>query len=67
MTRVLTTRLQLRELLIGYTLPAGSRIGSVQLDGRTVHHFTSRPTNRGLEVTVAVNRGGVHTLVVRTA
>jgi hypothetical protein len=66
-TRVLTARLQLRELLIGYTLPAGSRIRSVQLDGTRVHHFTAHTTNRGLEVTVAVNHGVFHTLVVRTA
>ena len=66
-TRVLTTRLQLRTLVIGHTLPAGSRISSVQLDGKTVRHFTARQTNRGLEVTVAVHRGAFHTLIVRTA
>jgi hypothetical protein len=66
-TRVLTMRLHLRTLLIGHTLPAGSRIRSVQLDGKTVRHFTARTTNRGLEVTVAVHRGSFHTLVVRTA
>jgi hypothetical protein len=66
-TRVMTTRLHLRTLLIGHTLPAGSRVGSVQLDGKTVRHFTARPTNRGLEVTVAVHRGSFHTLIVRAA
>jgi hypothetical protein len=66
-TRVETTRLQLRTLLIGHTLPAGSRVGSVQLDGMAVRHFTARLTNRGLEVTVAVHRGALHTLIVRTA
>jgi hypothetical protein len=50
------------KLAIGHTLPAGSRVGKVTLDGRRVRPRT-RLTNRGLEVTVNTRRG-THTLVV---
>ncbi len=48
---------------IGHTLPRGSRVTRVQLDGRQLADWTTRTTNRGLEVTVPT-RAGNHTLVV---
>jgi hypothetical protein len=39
----------------------------VALDGHVVHHFGTRTTNRGLEVTVPVHRGNFHSLIVRRA
>jgi hypothetical protein len=65
-TRVMTNRLPLRSLVVGHTLPAGSQVRSVRLDGRLVHHYSARSTNRGLEVTVMVHRGSFHTLTVRS-
>jgi hypothetical protein len=52
-----------REVAIGHTLPAGAHVASVVLDGRTVHNYEVRQTNRGVEVTVATG-GGHHTLEV---
>jgi len=54
----------LRELRIGHTLPRGSEVGSVVLDGRSVRDYEERETNRGLEVTVRTTARGRHTLVV---
>jgi hypothetical protein len=56
------TDVHLRKLLIGHTLPRGSQVRSVWLDGRRVH-WDARTTNRGLEVTVQASRGD-HELVV---
>ena len=53
---------KLRELLIGHTLPRGSQVRSVRLDGRSVK-WEARTTNRGLEVTVKAGRGD-HEVVV---
>ena len=50
------------KLAIGHTLPAGSKIVSVELDGVPVTPQT-RTTNRGLEVTVDTT-AGTHRLVV---
>jgi hypothetical protein len=64
-TRV-RSRARLRRLVIGHTLPAGSRVRSVELDGRRVSHRT-RVTNRGLEVAVHTRTPNRHhTLVVRS-
>ena len=52
-------------LAIGHTLPAGSTVAKAELDGRPVTPET-RPTNRGLEVTVKTDAGR-HTLVVTAA
>jgi hypothetical protein len=52
-----------RELEIGHTLPRGSTVESVTLDGRRVD-WEAEETNRGLEVTVET-RSGEHRLVVR--
>ena len=56
------TDVKLRKLLIGHTLPRGSQVRSVWLDGRRAR-WESRTTNRGLEVTVLTGRGD-HKLVV---
>jgi hypothetical protein len=52
-------------LFLGHTLPRGSRVESVRLDGRRVGH-RSRLTNRGLEVFVRAPASGRHELVVKT-
>ena len=49
-------------LSIGHTLPRGSQVQSVVLDGKR-HGYGERVTNRGLEVTVKTGPGE-HTLVV---
>ncbi|GAA4717168.1 hypothetical protein GCM10025782_12830 [Pedococcus ginsenosidimutans] len=52
-----------RKVWIGHTLPRGSQVASVLLDGRSLDTWTTRTTNRGLEVTVPTGSGS-HTLVV---
>jgi hypothetical protein len=52
-------------LSIGHTLPRGSHVRSVMLDGKR-HGYRKRLTNRGLEVTVKT-RPGQHTLVVTSS
>ncbi len=56
--------LKLRSLSIGQTLPAGTRPQTVRVDGHPAPRVTVRPTNRGIEVTVAVAGNGPHTLAV---
>ena len=60
---VYRTRVQvgapISKLAIGHTLPAGSRVGRVMLDGRRVRPRT-RMTNRGLEVTANTRPGHAH-------
>jgi hypothetical protein len=64
-TRV-RSKARLRRLVIGHTLPAGSRIARVELDGRRARYST-RNTNRGLEVAVrARTPNRHHRLVVRS-
>jgi hypothetical protein len=63
-TTVDTGDANVERLLIGHTLPRGSSVRSVRLDGRA-KNWAARTTNRGLEVT-ARTRPGKHTLVVRT-
>jgi hypothetical protein len=53
------------EVVIGHTLPAGARPATVVLDGRTVHDYRVRATNRGVEVTVRTSAGH-HRLTVTT-
>jgi hypothetical protein len=53
---------ELGKLLIGHTLPRGSQVRSVTLDGRRTD-WDARTTNRGLEVTVETS-GGDHSLEV---
>ena len=50
-------------LLIGHTLPSGSTVSRVVLDGRVVDDYSVRTTNRGVEVTVPTKEGQ-HLLVV---
>jgi hypothetical protein len=66
MTKVDATRTPVHELLIGHTLPRGSRPAAVLLDGRRVKHYDARETNRGLELTVAAQPGAQHTLKITT-
>ena len=63
-TKVDTGSSGVHELVIGHTLPRGSRVESVWLDGRRVH-WDEDETNRGLEVTVDA-RSGERRLLVRT-
>ena len=63
-TKVDTHKVDLRRLRIGHTLPRGSDVRSVKLDGRRVD-WRERRTNRGLEVSVRAH-GDDHTLVVET-
>jgi hypothetical protein len=53
-------------LWIGHTLPAGTEVASVRLDGKRVR-FQERVTNRGVEVIVRARGSGTHTLSVRAA
>ena len=57
---------QVGRYFIGHTLPRGSEVDTVQLDGSPVTDYESRETNRGLEVRVATDPDGRHTLVVTT-
>jgi hypothetical protein len=54
----------LKRLVLGHTVPADTAIDRVTLDGDTAR-YRIRPTNRGLEVLVAAEPSGSHTLVVR--
>jgi hypothetical protein len=49
---------------IGHTLPRGSTVDSVELDGTAVTDYETRETNRGLEVWVAADPAVRHTFVV---
>lgn len=60
------TRTLVHELVIGHTLPRGSRPTEVRLDGRRVRHYDARVTNRGLELTVSVRSQAQHTLTITT-
>jgi hypothetical protein len=51
-------------LVVGHTLPRGSRPSAVTLDGQPLKHYTTTLTNRGLEVSAATHPGGQHTLTV---
>jgi hypothetical protein len=57
-------RAGLRRLVIGHTLPRGSAVGRVRLDGESADYFV-RTTNRGMEVLVRAPARGRHTLMVR--
>jgi hypothetical protein len=60
-TTIDVTGVAVRNVVIGHTLPRGSSPVAVVLDGREVHNYTVRQTNRGTEVTVPTT-GGAHTL-----
>ena len=57
-------RVTLSRFVIGHTLPRGSRVKRVWLDGRRAGYRT-RLTNRGLEVLVRAPASGRHELVVQ--
>jgi hypothetical protein len=61
-TTVATGSAPVETLAIGHTLPRGSHVLAVTLDGQNVQ-WDERETNRGLEVTVETQPGR-HTLVV---
>jgi len=63
-TRIDTGSAKVKRLLLGHTLPRGSTVRSVTLDGERVD-WDERLTNRGVEVTVETKRGD-HTLVVHS-
>jgi hypothetical protein len=54
-------------LIVGHTLPRGSRPIAVTLDGRPLKHYDARLTNRGVEVTAPAQPGAQHTLTVTAA
>jgi hypothetical protein len=66
-TRVDAYRTPVRTLLIGHTLPRGSRIATVLLDGSRARRYDAVLTNRGLEVTVAAAPGAEHSLTITTS
>jgi hypothetical protein len=51
------------EVVIGCTLPSGARPTVVMLDGRPLHSYRIRQTNRGTEVTMSTTMGH-HTLTI---
>jgi hypothetical protein len=57
------TNVGLERLVLGHTVPAGTAVDRVTLDGERTR-YRIRPTNRGLEVLVAAKPSGSHTLVV---
>jgi hypothetical protein len=57
------TNVGLERLVLGHTVPAGTAVDRVTLDGER-SRYRIRPTNRGLEVLVAAKPFGSHTLVV---
>jgi hypothetical protein len=59
-----TSSVPISRYWIGHTLPRGSVVARVELDGRPVAGYEKRETNRGLEVRVAAAPRGRHTLVV---
>jgi hypothetical protein len=48
---------EVKNVVIGHTLPRGATIDSVSLDGVPISDFVKRETNRGIEVTVPTDRG----------
>ena len=64
---VVHSGLALRRLTLGHTLPFGTQVRAVWLDGRRVRRPLLRRTNRGLEVLARVKgpARGRHVLVVR--
>jgi hypothetical protein len=63
-TTVALNRVRLRDLALGATLPAGTKVRGVTLDGRRVRKPAIRVTNRGVEVTVDAPASGRHTVTV---
>ena len=66
-TKAQLTGSSVRSLVIGHTLPRGSKVRTVTLDGQVVHGYGKTTTNRGVEITVPTTASGQHTLTVTTA
>jgi hypothetical protein len=63
-TTVSLDHLSLVRLRVGQTLPRGSTVSSVSIDGIPAPHFRAHRTHRGLEVTTRVAGSGPHTVTV---
>jgi hypothetical protein len=59
-----TSRTPVADYRIGHTLERGSTVVSVELDGEPRTDYTTRETNRGLEVRIEADPDERHTLVV---
>jgi hypothetical protein len=66
-TKVDATHAPVTTLTIGQTLPAGASIASVQLDDIARTDYSTRQTNRGLEVTLPAQPATAHTLTITTS
>ena len=66
-TKAQLTGSSVRTLVVGHTLPRGSKVQRVTLDGNVVHGYGKETTNRGVEITVPTGASGQHTLVVTAA
>jgi hypothetical protein len=62
-TEITTTGLGTNNVVIGHTLPSGSKPAAVVLDGKAVHNYKVVQTNRGNEVTIPTSVGS-HTLTI---
>jgi hypothetical protein len=65
-TKLQVHGIHLRSLRIGTTLPSGSKVATLRVDGRPARHVSVRDTNRGVEVSVPVSGNGLHTLILTT-
>jgi hypothetical protein len=63
-TKLQVHGIHLRSLQIGTTLPSGSAVRTIVVDGHRARHVSVRDTNRGVEVSVPVSGNGLHTLIV---
>ena len=66
-TRVDARRTFAARLYVGHTVPRGSTVRSVTLDGHAVRRLHVRLTNRGLEIKARAAAGARHTLRIVTA
>jgi hypothetical protein len=64
-TDITTTGVGTNHVVIGHTLPRGTKPAAVVLDGKSVHNYTVVQTNRGNEVTIPTSAGH-HTLTIVT-
>ena len=62
-TNITTTGVGTNHVVIGHTLPRGTKPASVVLDGKSVHNYKVVLTNRGNEVTLPTSAGH-HTLTI---
>jgi hypothetical protein len=62
-TDITTTGIGTNNVIIGHTLPRGTKPEAVVLDGKSVHNYKVVQTNRGNEVTIPTSAGH-HTLTI---